>query len=129
MSNTIIIDTDIIIDFLRGNPLAISHFKNESHQICFSAISVAEIYVGIKSKKEEIEVDRLFSIFPVIATTNEIAREAGKLVKQYRPSYAVELPDALIAATCLMCSAELHTLNVKHYPMFKNLRPPYKKQS
>jgi Predicted nucleic acid-binding protein, contains PIN domain len=85
-------------------------------------------YAGIKGKREESEVERLFAIFPVIAITNEIAREAEKFVKQYRPSHSVEIPDSVIAATCLVSGLELHTLNVKHYPMFKNLKPPYKKQ-
>jgi predicted nucleic acid-binding protein len=75
------------------------------------------------------EVERLFSIFPVIATTNEIAREAGIFVKQSRPSHSVEIPDTIIAATCLLSGSELHTLNIKHYPMFKDLKPPYKKKN
>jgi len=127
MSGNILIDTDIVIDFLRGDKRALSHFKSVSDSMCFSAITVAEIYAGIKGKKEESEVERLFSIFPVIATTNEIAREAGKLVKQYRPAHSVEIPDAVIAATCLLSGAELHTLNIRHYPMFKDLKPPYRK--
>ena len=125
MNKNILIDTDIVIDFLRGDKRAISHFKAESELIYFSAITVAEIYSGIKDKKEEAEVERLFSIFPVIAATNEIAREAGKLVKQYRPSHSVEI----IAATSLVSGSQLHTLNVKHYPMFKGLKPPYKKHN
>jgi predicted nucleic acid-binding protein len=129
MSGNILIDTDIVIDFLRGDKQAIAHFKSVADSMCFSAITVAEIYAGVKGKKEESEVERLFSIFPVIAVTNEIAREAGMLVKQYRPSHSVEVPDAVIAATCLLSGPELHTLNTKHYPMFKELKPPYKKQN
>jgi predicted nucleic acid-binding protein len=128
MSRNILIDTDIIIDFLRGDKQAVAHFKSQSDLICFSGITVAEIYAEIKGKREESEVERLFSIFPVIATTSEIAREAGKFVKQYRPSHSVEIPDGVIAATCLVSGLELHTLNIKHYPMFKDLKPPYKKQ-
>jgi predicted nucleic acid-binding protein len=127
MSRSILVDTDIVIDFLRGNKQAISYLKSESKLICFSAITVAEIYAGIKGKKEEVEVERLFSIFPVIAATNEIAREAGKYINAYRPSHSVEIPDAIIAATCLLSDAELSTFNVKHYPMFKALKPSYKK--
>ncbi len=127
MKKNILIDTDIVIDFLRGNKKAVSFFKTNLDSIYFSAITVAEIYSGIKGKKEEIEVERLFSIFPVIETSKNIAMEAGKLVKQYRPSHSVEIPDAIIAATCLLSDMELNTLNIKHYPMFKELKPPYKK--
>jgi predicted nucleic acid-binding protein len=129
MNKNILIDTDIVIDFLRGDRQALAYFKSISDKIWFSAITVAEIYSGIKGKIEESEVERLFSIFPVIAATNEIAREAGRFVKLYRPSHSVEIPDAIIAATCLLSGSELHTLNIKHYPMFKDLKPPYKKQN
>ena len=129
MNRAILIDTDIVIDFLRGDKKAISHLKAKSEFICFSAITVAEIYAGIKGKKEEVEVERLFSIFPVIETTNKIAMEAGKLVRQYHPSHSVEIPDAIIAATCLISGSELNTLNIKHYPMFEGLKPPYRKDS
>ena len=129
MSLIVLVDTDIVIDFLRGDKQAISHLKAESDSLCFSAITVAEIYAGIKNKKEETEVERLFSIFPVIAVTDEIAREAGRFVRLYRSSHSVEIPDALIAATCLLSNSSLHTLNVKHYPMFDGLKPPYKKHN
>ena len=129
MNRSILIDTDIVIDFLRGENQAISHFKTNAEFICFSAITIAEIYAGIKDKKEEVKIERLFSIFPILVTTDEIAREAGKLVKQYRPSHSVEIPDAIIAATCLISGSELSTLNIKHYPMFKELKPPYRKHN
>lgn len=127
MNKRILIDTDIVIDFLRGKEQAVSHFKANSDFICFSAITVAEIYAGIKGREEEIAVEYLFSIFPVIDTSQKIAKEAGKIVQQYRPSHSVELPDAIIAATCIISESELNTFNIKHYPMFRGLKPPYRK--
>jgi predicted nucleic acid-binding protein len=129
MNKNILIDTDIVIDFLRGDRQAVAYFKSSSDKICFSAITVAEIYSGIKGKREESEVERLFAIFPVFAVTKDIACEAGKFVNQYRPSHSVEIPDAIIAATCLLCDSELRTLNIKHYPMLKDLKPLYKKDN
>ena len=129
MKNFIIVDTDITIDFLRGQKNAITLFKSKYESISFSAITVAEIYSGIRTKNEETEIERLFSIFPVIPTSSDIARLAGKMVKQYRLSHNVEIPDALIASTCILSDADLYTLNIKHYPMFKGLKPPYRKSS
>lgn len=127
MSGSIIVDTDVVIDLLRGNKQAISFFKAREDAIRFSAITVAEIYAGVRGKEERIAIRRLFSVFPVIATTSEIACEAGKLVQLWRPSHSVEIPDAIIASTCLVLDAELSTLNVKRYPMFQGLIPPYRK--
>lgn len=88
---------------------------------------MAEIYAGIRGKEEEIAVEHLFSIFSVIETSQKIAVEAGKFVKQYRLSHSVELPDAIIAATCIISESELNTLNIKYYPMIEGLKPPYRK--
>lgn len=127
MSRQVLIDTDIVIDFLRGERLAVAHLKSVADAACFSAVTVAETYAGIRGAREESEVERLFSLFTVLPVTPEMAREAGRFVQQYRPSHAVEIPDALIAAACVVSGAELHTLNVKHYPMFRDLKPPYRK--
>ena len=127
MSRFVLIDSDIVIDFLRGEKQALTLLKAETDALCFSAVTVAEIHAGVRGAREEEEVDRLFSLIPVFAVSHDIARHAGKFVKQYRASHAVELPDAIIAATCIAHDALLYTLNVKHYPMFKNIKPPYRK--
>jgi predicted nucleic acid-binding protein len=128
MNRSVLVDSDIVIDFLRGERQALVLLKNEAEALCFSAVTVAEIHAGVRNEKEEAEVDRLFSLFPVFAVTGDIAREAGKLVRRYRASHSVELPDALIAATSIVYGSVLFTLNVKHYPMLKNLKPPYRKK-
>jgi len=128
MNAHILVDTDIAIDFLRGNRQALAYFKKESEAICFSVVTVAEIHAGVRNKKEEAEIERLFSVFPVADVTREIAREAGRLVGMYHSSHSVEIPDAIVAATCLVSGLRLHTLNTRHYPMFKDLLPPFRKQ-
>jgi predicted nucleic acid-binding protein len=127
MSKSCILDTDILIDFLRGEVFAVNLFKSMAEYINFSAITVSEIYCGIKSLEEEKTVEKLFSVFPVIPVSSETAKMAGRLVKTYGPSHALEIPDAIIAATCMVSGMQLYTLNIKHYPMFKNLKAPYKK--
>jgi hypothetical protein len=39
------------------------------------------------------------------------------------------LADAIIAATAEAENADLKTLNIKHYPMIKGLKPAYTKPS
>ncbi|HLP14742.1 MAG TPA: PIN domain-containing protein, partial [Bacteroidota bacterium] len=76
MKNQKLFDTDVTIDFLRGQQKAIALFKSEVDNICFSSITVAEIYAGIRNSREEVEVERLFSTFPVLAVTADIGRLA-----------------------------------------------------
>ena len=48
------------------------------------------------------------------------------LARRYRPMYAgIDDADYLIAATALVIDAELLTTNVRHFPMYEDLEPPY----
>lgn len=50
----------------------------------------------------------------------------GELMRTYRRSHVgVGTADYLIAATAEVHGAELATLNVRHFPMFPDLRPPF----
>ncbi|KAA3419994.1 PIN domain-containing protein, partial [Streptococcus pneumoniae] len=51
---------------------------------------------------------------------------AGDYVRQYGPSHGVDPIDALIAATAKSANLQLATLNLKHFPMFKGLKRPYR---
>ena len=61
----------------------------------------------------------------VLDVTHEIGVKSGEYLKKYRPSHGVGAIDALIAATAEIHGLELATLNLKHFPMFKNLEGPY----
>ena len=46
-------------------------------------------------------------------------------MRRYRLSHTgIGLGDYLIAATADVRGLQLATLNIRHFPMFKNLRPP-----
>mgnify|MGYP000852648065 CR=1 FL=1 len=47
--------------------------------------------------------------------------------RDYGKSHGVGLADAILAATAEAEKAELKTLNTKHYPMLKGLKPAYTK--
>jgi predicted nucleic acid-binding protein len=56
-----------------------------------------------------------------------IAKIEGRYQRRYAKSHGMGLADAIIAASAITEEATLKTLNVKHYPMFKELMPAYKK--
>ncbi len=128
MTKTVIVDTDVMVDFLRGADQAVVVIKEHAERIALSPIVVAELYAGVKGKREQETLDELVSIFRVINVTAEIAKSAGLLKRDYAASHGVGLADAVIAATARSQNAELLTLNVKHYPMLKSLEPAYEKK-
>jgi len=127
MSNAILVDTDVLIDFLRGNDKAITFIDEFSPHIILSSIVVAELYAGVKGANELSVLDNFVSLFRVVPIDSEIAKAAGVYKRDFGKSHGVGLADAILAATADKETAELKTLNVKHYPMIKGLRPAYKK--
>jgi predicted nucleic acid-binding protein len=121
-----LLDTDVLIDFLRGVDASVK-LMLAMPELHISAVSVAELFAGLKSAKEERELVRLIDECEVHDVTRSIATLAGQLKKKYFPSHGVQIPDALIGATASLHELPLYTLNVKHYPMISGLKPAYRK--
>lgn len=128
MFNKFLVDTDVLVDFLRGNEKAVKYLKKHLKRIVISAISVAELYAGVKGDEERKELDDLVELFPIIPVTTGIAKMGGLYKRDFFKSHNIGIADAIIAAAVETHKAELKTLNIKHFPMFKGLKPPYKKE-
>jgi len=127
MAKPVLIDTDVMVDFLRGEPKAVSLIRKYSTRLMMSSIVVAELYAGIRDDEELNKLDSLIGIFKVVPVSSRLARAGGLFRKEYIRSHGVGLADAIIAATAAAESADLKTLNMKHYPMINGLRPAYTK--
>ena len=123
----VLVDSDVMVDFLRGHPKAIALIQEQSARIILSSIVVAELYAGVRGDEELNALDRLICLFRVVPVSLELAREASLYKKEYAKSHGIGLADAIIAATAESENAELETLNPKHYPMLKGLKPAYTK--
>ena len=126
--NMLLADTDILIDFLRGNEKAIELVRENSENIFVSTITVTELYAGVRNEKERDELDSFLSLFQIISIDGEIAKTAGLLKRSYTKSHNLGIADCLIAASAIANNAKLKTLNTKHFPMFKNLDAAYIKE-
>ncbi len=127
MANSMLVDTDVMVDFLRGHAKAVALVHDHSPRIILSGIAAAELYAGVKGDKELNTLDDLLSLFRIVPVSAELARAGGLYKRDYAKSHGVGLADAIIAATAQAESADLKTLNVKHYPIIKGLKPAYRK--
>jgi predicted nucleic acid-binding protein len=123
----LLLDTDILVDYLRGDERARDLVLREADAIAVSAITVAELYAGARTEAESLDLDELLAALPVIEVGPDIARQAGLLKATFGRSHGVGIADAVIAATARVHALALATLNVRHYPMIAGLRPPYTK--
>ena len=127
MTRSILLDTDIIVDFFRGHVKAVAFMNNYSDRIILSSIVVAELFAGAKGSAEQVALEDFVSHFRVVPVNVEIARAGGLYKSKFGKSHGVGLADAILAATVEAEHADLKTLNTKHYPMLKGLTPVYKK--
>jgi predicted nucleic acid-binding protein len=82
-----------------------------------SALSVLEIQLGVK-KGEEEKTDRFIKSLRIFDVDREIASKAAQLIRQYKAKgVTLDLPDSVIAATCILHELILVTYNTKHYPI------------
>ena len=126
-----LIDTDVIIDHLRGEERArdfLKQMKAEDADILYSVITKAELYSGVRAKEEE-KVAGLLSSMEEVGIHGEIAVAAGRYKNKFYASHGLLLPDALVAASAKQAGAVLFTLNKKHYPMRDiKIQIPYRKE-
>ena len=86
------------------------------------AITVMELFRGMRNKKELTEMIKKidnYSIFDIDRNTSKLARE---LIKKYHLSKGMDIPDSLIAASAKNYNLELFTYNTKDFKFITGLR-------
>lgn len=124
--DSFLVDTDVLIDFLRGYAPAVEWLREARNRPLVSVITVAELRAGMRAG-EESALESLFDALIVLPVDERIATRAGDLRRQFGPGHGTGLADALIAATAIVNQARLVSLNVRHYPMVEGLLSPYHK--
>lgn len=120
-------DTDILIDYLRGQPGAARFLESKIHSASISVVSVAELYQGVRDGREKKRLSDMISALHVLPLTETIAVKAGLLRRDYREKCGCGLADCMIAATALEHRIPLATLNTKHFAMLERVITPYSK--
>jgi predicted nucleic acid-binding protein len=109
----LLIDTDVLIDYLRDEPDAIAYLEGLTEPAMVSAITVAELYAGVREGDERERLERFLLAFEVVAVDDEVAARGGLIRRDYGRSHGTGLADALIAASAELRGATLVTLNRK----------------
>ena len=122
-----LLDTDVLIDYLRGNESAVLFLTGAQGILLVSSISAAELYAGVKGETEQAQLASFIDSFDLVEINLAIARQGGLFRNQFFKSHGVGIADALIAASAVQCGARLVTLNQKHFPMLSDLEVPYQK--
>ena len=117
----IILDTNILIEILKGNQETIKIVESFESKISISSISVMELFYGAINKAEQNKLERFVSLFNIVYIDENISKIATKLIKTYAKSHSLDIPDSLIAATTLAKNAKLFTYNKKDFKYIAKL--------
>ena len=117
-----LIDTDILIWYMRGNKRAYSIIENDK-EIQISVVTYMELIQGMRNKNELQMLRKAFKRWNVdlLYINEEISIQAMFLLEHHFLSHSLKIADALIAATALFYSLPLITGNKKHYAIISNL--------
>ncbi len=126
---TVLVDTSIIVDHLRNDPRAVALMADlfaREDRVWAATPTRTEIIAGLRPLELE-PMRRLFAVMSWIDIDPVIADAAGELARRYHASHSgIDTVDCLIAAAAESIGASLVTLNVRHFPMFPELVPPYR---
>lgn len=119
-----LIDTDVIIEYLRGHEQAVEYLESLEGTLHVSAITVAELYSGVRDNEQEA-LEQFLSAFDVVPVDEPLGRVAGLCRRNFRPAHGTGLADAIVAMSAKAAGAVLVTFNRRHYPMVDDLLVPY----
>jgi predicted nucleic acid-binding protein len=122
MSN-ILIDTDVLIDVSCDISEAIDCLQEiEPYMtLTVSVITQMELLVGCRNNHELQDLEYFLSRFQVISLNERISERSVDLLRRYRLSHGLLIPDALIAATALFFNIPFLTKNQRDYRFIEGL--------
>ncbi|NOY53859.1 MAG: type II toxin-antitoxin system VapC family toxin [Deltaproteobacteria bacterium] len=119
----LIIDTDVLIWYLRGNDKAYKTIENIEN-FSISVITYMELVQGMRNKKELNGLRQALHVWNtrILYISEEISAKAMFAVEQHFLSHSMQLADALIGATAISYGLPLLTGNDKHYKIMKEIQ-------
>ena len=117
------LDTGILIQFLRGNPKAAALLASllPNTVLTISVVTVTEIMVGSRDERHLEAARSVLKLAQVRSIDQDVAEKAAMLIKQYPQVFGTQIArgvaDAYIAATAWSNNITLYTLNTRHFAM------------
>ncbi len=118
-----VIDTDVLIYYMKGNEKAQRAFEN-SKDFFISVVTYMELVQGMRNKNELNNFRRALHGWKseILYISEEISVKAMFFVEQHYLSHSIQLADALIGATAIGYGLPILTGNDKHYKIFKDIQ-------
>jgi predicted nucleic acid-binding protein len=127
---TICLDTDVLVDCLRGTSQAQTWLNSASNEaFLVPGIAAMELVAGCRNQADLQRVRKFLDSFDVIMPDARDLARAYDLLVTYHLSSGLNIPDCIVAAMALEHSLQLFTFNLKHYRVVEGLdvQEPYQR--
>ena len=118
-----IIDTDVLIWYMRGNENARTVIDN-TDRFSISVITYMELVQGMRNKRELNSLRKALHAWGanILYVSVDISAKAMFYVEQHFLSHSLQFADALIGATAVTYGMPIITGNDKHYKVMKDVQ-------
>ena len=117
-----LLDTDVLVDMLRGYPAAISWLASLGAQpITLPGLVAMEVLQGCRNQEEQNKIETFLRQYSLDWPTAKDCDNAYRDFAAYRLSHSVSIMDSLIAHTAIGIGDTLATFNAKHFKVFSKL--------
>jgi predicted nucleic acid-binding protein len=127
----ILLDSDVMIDLLRGYPPARQWFDwlPDDEILALSGFVVFELIQGCQNKAPQDKLQRQVTAYEILWLSPADCEKALKIFAQYHLSHHAGLIDVLVGQTAVSLNVPSYTFNQKHYHFIPGLQTlqPYEK--
>jgi hypothetical protein len=123
-------DTDVLIEFLRGNAKASDWLKaNQERVLGIPVLTFMEILQGARNRQEQQMLAKQLSTYTIVHLDGGDSEQALRWFEEFHLSHGVGILDCLIAAIAVRIGKPFYTFNLKHFLVFPALdaREPYER--
>ena len=89
--NQILVDTDVLVDYLRDHPLAANYLEGLVVIPHVSVLTVAELFAGVRDGKERRSLEILLETLQIVPLNGEIAELGWIWLRDYSKSHGGRL--------------------------------------
>lgn len=120
---TRLVDTSILVDFLRGDPDAKNWLTGfPVGELAVSIVTGAELVAGCRNLREQGDVEKELALYPMLWISGAVSASAWNWYRQFHLSHGVGFLDCLIGASAYHYGVMVSTLNEKHFRPFPGLK-------
>jgi hypothetical protein len=122
MSEYLLCDTCVIIDFMSGRSQVLNDLLHNKTTVFINSIIEMELLQGARDKNELRIIEKKLHSFRLLTMQQDIFDLATGYVRNYRLSHNLALPDAIIGATAIYYQIPLFTYNRKDFKFLPDIQ-------